>query len=241
MKIKAIILFVLICVMTAGSVIGLDALDEYVSEKSILRDFEELALEVTDMQISDTRIRIRVKSVSDTLCPEDLQLVRYINTVIPTLETDRSVHVSVCTESGDVIYQKLFTETSSPAQTEPAVPAIYMDSNLLRAELTYAFNQKGINCTAYKETSGSQCYVLGNNANVQTGRILNFTLTLPAEEDGSTSDPELLAVYFDALISMLNGKGAGISQYNLYITDADGVCRYLASVDILTNDTVRLV
>jgi len=240
LKVKAIILFILVAALTTGAVFGLNVLEEYLFEKSILEDFEDLALEVTDLQISDTRIRIRVRSVSDTLCPEDLQLVRYINSVIPTVETDKSVHISVCTKSGDVIYQKLFTDTPNIRQPQAAIPANYMDSTLLKAELTYAFNQKGINCTAYKETSGSQCYIRGEEPMTETGRILNFTVVVPSGEDES-SDPELLAVYFDALISMLNTKGAGISQYNLYVTDAEGVCLYLASVDLLTNDTVRLV
>ena len=119
--------------------------------------------------------------------------------------------------------------------------ARYMDSTLLRAEISYSFNQRGINCTAFKETEGSQCYIRGEEPTTQTGRILNFTIELPEASNEQQNDPELLAVYFEALISMLNQKGAGISQYNLCVKNAENVCVYLASIDLLTRDTVRLV
>ncbi len=241
MKIKAIILFIVIAIITAGTVYGIMQLDSYLFHEDILRQFEDKALTVTELEISDTRIRVKLASVGDDLCPEDLQLVRYINDVVPTIDTEKTIYVFVCTPSGKVIYQKHFTEDDSNIATPQSIPARYMDSTLLRAEISYSFNQSGINCTAFKETEGSQCYIRGEEPNTQTGRILNFTISLPDTSDEEQNDPELLAVYFEALISMLNQKGAGISQYNLYIKNAENVCVYLASIDLLTKDIVRLV
>jgi hypothetical protein len=240
-KIKAIILFIVIAIVTAGAVYGIVQLDSYLFHENVLRQFEDKALTVTELEISDTRIKVKLASTGDDLCPEDLQLVRYVNDAIPTIETEKTVYVFVCTPSGKVIYQKHFTDDNENITAPQSIPARYMDSTLLRAEIAYSFNQRGINCTAFKETEGSQCYIRGEEPDTQTGRILNFTISLPDETEAEKDDPELLAVYFEALISMLNQKGAGISQYNLYIKTANDVCVYLASIDLLSKDIVRLV
>lgn len=233
MKLKAFFLLLLIGILAIGVVYGAGIYGQYRYEQNIRHRFAENAIPISELEITETRIKVKIPSTGKTLCPEDLDLVRYLQDRIPSLLEERGIHVVLCTGEGKVIYSNYFNpESQAPIEIAEAAP-LYMDSVLLKKSFEVALKKREIVCLLYTEAYGDGCGIVGEEP-APEGRTVS--LQLQTEEDRA----EKVSEFFVSLIDDLNRQGAGIVRCNLWLTGSEGKTLWMESRDLLTENRIRL-
>lgn len=236
MKLKAVII-ILVSVILAGGIIYLSFyINDIQDTNRITEEIINNGINYSNIVIEKDLVTIDVQSTADSIVPEDLFLIPYLQDAIRKTDIGRPILLIVITGNRDIIYTQRFepNETYDLIVNEPSSPT--MTEEMLDTQIAfYTRNLDIYEESSYKLVSGSQCYVLENPEYENTGRIINFSIVTDNE------NKENVISFFPTLIQLLNEKGAAISQYNLYITDRNGNCLYLAAVNLLGKGTLRLI